>query len=207
MENTDDLFGGATEIKKVAKTSSKEKEVFEVKSKEIALAMKDYLDAKKAADEANAKFAMAEGKIKPYCREKWLQFTKEEGHIPDNFAIRSEEGNELLFIVQKKYKAVKDDRIPAMIETFGEELFQVDEEFVVNPIMIAKYGKQVSSAIMNCADIPDEDKRQIIQKRRKHSIVSDALDKMIQFAEKGKMSLSNFFDEISPTLQLKARGK
>lgn len=205
-KTTPDLFGTA-KTKTIKSVSTDEKQIIITTDKEVANALVDYEKAKKDLATATANKAIAEGIIKPYCRDLFLKQYRENGKKPESFIISNNlNDSSLLYYVSDAYKKIDKERYDYLSDTYGKDVVSDNSTYLVNDKMIQKYGAQISQAITNAKNIPAKDKGDIIEKIESYSIAKGTIEKLKEFAKKAKSSIITLFDEIIPTQGLKARG-
>lgn len=203
---TVDLFAAAVKKPEKKSASKDDKEVILVDDERVAKALAEYEEGKKMEEAGAAKKAEAESIIKPHGKETWLAKYLKEGKRPESFILSNKFGNSMMYIVMDAYKKIDEERKDYLAENYGEDVVETENEYVINPEMIQKYGKAISEAIMKSKDIPTDDKMQIIQVKQKFSVKKGLIDKLKDVAANAKTTIQTIFEEVVPTQQLKPRG-
>lgn len=205
-DNSVDLFATATTVKTSKTAKSDDKLMIEVKDVDVVNAITEYEEAKEAKKNAEAKMKKAESIIKPHANKEWFTILDKTKKRPDSF-ILSNKDKGILYIVMDSYKKLDEERAQYLTETYGEEIVETSHEYTMNLEMVQKYGKEISAAIMGCKGIPDDDKRQIIERVTTYSVKKGTIENLIDLAKKAKTTVQTLFAEIMPTQQLKSRGE
>jgi hypothetical protein len=142
--------------------------------------VKRFADLKNQIDALTGELKMIEGDIKGKGRELFVQEYKRERRTPENFKIQDQTGSSCLFIVMDKYTAVDDEKA-AILKDF-DGLLGENVVYKFNTELVEKYGSVLSELILNCPDIADEDKGNLISGERTYSVNKGSIDRLLQFA-------------------------
>ena len=173
---TTNLFAATTT--KTAAPKKADKKV--VPAHELGDKVKRFADLKNQIDALTGELKMIEGDIKGKGRELFVQEYKRERRTPDNFKIQDQTGSSCLFIVMDKYTAVDDEKA-AILKDF-DGLLGENVVYKFNTELVEKYGSVLSELILNCPDIADEDKGNLISGERTYSVNKGSIDRLLQFA-------------------------
>ena len=173
---TTNLFAATTT--KTAAPKKADKKV--VSAHELGDKVKRFADLKNQIDALTGELKMIEGDIKGKGRELFVQEYKRERRTPDNFKIQDQTGSSCLFIVMDKYTAVDDEKA-AILKDF-DGLLGENVVYKFNTELVEKYASVLSELILNCPDIADEDKGNLISGERTYSVNKGSIDRLLQFA-------------------------
>jgi hypothetical protein len=173
---TTNLFAATTT--KTAAPKKADKKV--LSAHELGDKVKRFADLKNQIDALTGELKMIEGDIKGKGRELFVQEYKRERRTPDNFKIQDQTGSSCLFIVMDKYTAVDDEKA-AILKDF-DGLLGENVVYKFNTELVEKYGSVLSELILNCPDIADEDKGNLISGERTYSVNKGSIDRLLQFA-------------------------
>jgi hypothetical protein len=173
---TTNLFAATTT--KTAAPKKADKKV--VSAHELGDKVKRFADLKNQIDALTGELKMIEGDIKGKGRELFVQEYKRERRTPENFKIQDQTGSSCLFIVMDKYTAVDEEKA-AILKDF-DGLLGENVVYKFNTELVEKYGSVLSELILNCPDIADEDKGNLISGERTYSVNKGSIDRLLQFA-------------------------
>jgi hypothetical protein len=173
---TTNLFAATTT--KTAAPKKADKKV--LSAHELGDKVKRFADLKNQIDALTGELKMIEGDIKGKGRELFVQEYKRERRTPENFKIQDQTGSSCLFIVMDKYTAVDDEKA-AILKDF-DGLLGENVVYKFNTELVEKYGSVLSELILNCPDIADEDKGNLISGERTYSVNKGSIDRLLQFA-------------------------
>jgi hypothetical protein len=173
---TTNLFAATTT--KTAAPKKADKKV--LSAHELGDKVKRFADLKNQIDALTGELKMIEGDIKGKGRELFVQEYKRERRTPENFKIQDQTGSSCLFIVMDKYTAVDEEKA-AILKDF-DGLLGENVIYKFNTELVEKYGSVLSELILNCPDIADEDKGNLISGERTYSVSKGSIDRLLQFA-------------------------
>jgi hypothetical protein len=173
---TTNLFAATTT--KTAAPKKADKKV--LSAHELGDKVKRFADLKNQIDALTGELKMIEGDIKGKGRELFVQEYKRERRTPENFKIQDQTGSSCLFIVMDKYTAVDDEKA-AILKDF-DGLLGENVVYKFNTELVEKYGSILSELILNCPDIADEDKGNLISGERTYSVNKGSIDRLLQFS-------------------------
>lgn len=140
------------------------------------------LMALKATIEAStAELKMIEGDVKGIGRTLFMGEYLTQKRTPENFIIQDEKGATCQFVVMDKYTIV-DETKAAMLDAAGvSDLLEEKIEYKFNADLVAKYGGILSQLIIDCPDISEEDKGNLISGEKSFSIKKGSIDRLLQY--------------------------
>lgn len=208
VKGADALMQLATKKAPAAKKADDKKSYDVSDSIEVSNAIDDYLAKKQEMDSAKAAMEAAGEIVKSHGIELWANEVEKTTKTPESF-ILANHTNGLLFIASDAYKTTNltEEHIAHLQETYGDDIIDIQNKFVINPELLDKYGAVLYEFIQNSKKIADEDRTLLIQVEQKTVIRKGTIDRMFELAKKTKQSVLATFQEIMPTVSLKARGK
>lgn len=192
MNKTTNLFATATKVKETAKKS--EKKV--INAPLLANKVQRYAELKQAIDTATGELKMIEGDIKNVGKDLFMKEYRQQKSTPDNFKIQDETGSSCMFIVMDKYTNV--DETKAGILGQFEGLLAENVVYKFNSELVDKYGAILSELILNCPDIDEADKGNLISGEKTFSVTKGSIDRLMQYD-----SPEAIFELINPIVALK----
>jgi hypothetical protein len=190
--NKTNLFATATKVKETTKKSDKKV----IKAPLLADKVKRYAELKHAIDSATGELKMIEGDIKNIGKDLFMKEYRQQKSTPDNFKIEDETGNTCMFIVMDKYTSV--DEVKAGILGQFEGLLAENVVYKFNADLVEKYGAVLSELILNCPDIEEEDKSNLISGEKTFAVTKGSIDRLMQYD-----SPEAVFELINPIVALK----
>jgi hypothetical protein len=190
--NKTNLFATATKVKETTKKSDKKV----IKAPLLADKVKRYAELKHAIDSATGELKMIEGDIKNVGKDLFMKEYRQQKSTPDNFKIEDETGNTCMFIVMDKYTSV--DEVKAGILGQFEGLLAENVVYKFNADLVEKYGAVLSELILNCPDIDEEDKSNLISGEKTFAVTKGSIDRLMQYD-----SPEAVFELINPIVALK----
>jgi hypothetical protein len=139
---------------------------------------------------------MIEGDIKGIGKKLFMSEYKAQRSTPDNFKIQDETGNSCMFICMDKYTIV--DETKASILANFEGLLAENVVYKFNADLVEKYGAVLSELILNCSDIDDLDKGNLISGEKTFSVAKGSIDRLMQYANPEQV-----YELINPIVALK----
>lgn len=186
------LFATATKVKEPAKKTDKKV----IKAPLLADKVKRYAELKHQIDSATGELKMIEGDIKNVGKDLFMKEYRQQKSTPDNFKIEDETGNTCMFIVMDKYTSV--DEVKAGILGQFEGLLAENVVYKFNADLVEKYGAVLSELILNCPDIEEEDKANLISGEKTFAVTKGSIDRLMQYD-----SPEAVFELINPIVALK----
>jgi hypothetical protein len=186
------LFATSTKVKETAKKP--EKKI--IKAEELSNKIKQFAELKAQIDALTGEIKMIEGDIKVKGKELFLKEYKAIKSTPDNFKIQDETGATCMFICMDKYTIV-DESKAELLRNY-DNLLTENVVFKFNTELVDKYGEVLSNLIMNCQEIEDEDKANLITGEKTFSVTKGSIDRLLQYNNPDEV-----FELINPICSLK----
>ena len=189
---TTNLFATATKVKETAKKTDKKI----INAPELGNKIQRFAELKQLIDSATGELKMIEGDIKGIGKKLFMSEYKQQRSTPDNFKIQDESGNSCMFICMDKYTIV--DETKANILSQYDGLLAENVVYKFNADLVEKYGAVLSELILNCPDIDDLDKGNLISGEKTFSVAKGSIDRLMQYD-----SPEAVFELINPIVALK----
>jgi hypothetical protein len=189
---TTNLFASATKVKETAKKTDKKV----INAPELGNKIQRFAELKQLIDSATGELKMIEGDIKGIGKKLFMSEYKQQRSTPDNFKIQDETGNSCMFICMDKYTIV--DETKASILANFEGLLAENVVYKFNAELVEKYGAVLSELILNCTDIDDLDKGNLISGEKTFSVAKGSIDRLMQYANPEQV-----YELINPIVALK----
>ena len=189
---TTNLFASATKVKETAKKTDKKV----INAPELGNKIQRFAEFKQLIDSATGELKMIEGDIKGIGKKLFMSEYKAQRSTPDNFKIQDETGNSCMFICMDKYTIV--DETKAGILANFEGLLAENVVYKFNADLVEKYGAVLSELILNCSDIDDLDKGNLISGEKTFSVAKGSIDRLMQYANPEQV-----YELINPIVALK----
>ena len=189
---TTNLFATATKVKETAKKTDKKV----INAPELGNKIQRFAELKQLIDSATGELKMIEGDIKGIGKKLFMSEYKQQRSTPDNFKIQDETGNSCMFICMDKYTIV--DETKAGILANFEGLLAENVVYKFNADLVEKYGAVLSELILNCSDIDDLDKGNLISGEKSFSVAKGSIDRLMQYANPEQV-----YELINPIVALK----
>jgi hypothetical protein len=186
------LFATSTKVKETAKKP--EKKI--IKAEDLSDKIKQFAELKAQIDALTGEIKMIEGDIKVKGKELFLKEYKAIKSTPDNFKIQDETGATCMFICMDKYTVV-DESKAELLRNY-DNLLTENVVFKFNTELVDKYGEVLSNLIMNCQEIEDEDKANLITGEKTFSVTKGSIDRLLQYNNPDEV-----FELINPICSLK----
>jgi hypothetical protein len=189
---TTNLFATATKVKETTKKTDKKV----IKAPLLADKVKRYADLKQIIDSATGELKMIEGDIKAVGKDLFMKEYRQQKSTPDNFKIQDDTGNTCMFICMDKYTIVDENKAGILNQFDG--LLAENVVYKFNAELVEKYGQVLSELILNCSDIDDMDKGNLISGEKTFSIAKGSIDRLMQYDNPEQV-----FELINPIVALK----
>jgi len=189
---TTNLFASATKVKETAKKTDKKV----INAPELGNKIQRFAELKQLIDSATGELKMIEGDIKGIGKKLFMSEYSKQRSTPDNFKIQDETGNSCMFICMDKYTIV--DETKASILANFEGLLAENVVYKFNADLVEKYGAVLSELILNCSDIDDLDKGNLISGEKTFSVAKGSIDRLMQYANPDQV-----YELINPIVALK----
>lgn len=189
---TTNLFATATKVKETTKKTDKKV----ISAPLLGNKVQRYAELKQQIDSATGELKMIEGDIKSVGKDLFMKEYRLQKSTPDNFKIQDESGNTCMFICMDKYTIV--DETKASILANFDGLLAENIVYKFNADLVEKYGAILSELILNCPDIDDLDKGNLISGEKTFSVAKGSIDRLMQYDNPEQV-----FELINPIVSLK----
>jgi hypothetical protein len=189
---TTNLFATATKVKETAKKTDKKV----INAPELGNKIQRFAELKQLIDSATGELKMIEGDIKGIGKKLFMSEYKQQRSTPDNFKIQDETGNSCMFICMDKYTIVDETKAGILANFDG--LLAENVVYKFNADLVEKYGAVLSELILNCGDIDDLDKGNLISGEKTFSVAKGSIDRLMQYANPDQV-----YELINPIVALK----
>lgn len=189
---TTNLFATATKVKETAKKTDKKV----INAPELGNKIQRFAELKQLIDSATGELKMIEGDIKGIGKDLFMKEYRQQRSTPDNFKIQDETGNSCMFICMDKYTIVDETKAGILANFDG--LLAENVVYKFNADLVEKYGAVLSELILNCTDIDDLDKGNLISGEKTFSVAKGSIDRLMQYD-----SPEQVFELINPIVALK----
>ena len=189
---TTNLFAAATKVKETIKKTDKKV----LDAPELGSKIQKYAELKQLIDSATGELKMIEGDIKATGKEMFMAEYLKYKNTPDNFKIKDSTGNSCMLIVMDKYTIVDESKAAILGNYDG--LLAENVVYKFNAELVEKYGQVLSELILNCPNIDDIDKGNLISGEKSYSVAKGSIDRLMQFNDPKQV-----FELINPIIALK----
>ena len=189
---TTNLYASATKVKETAKKTDKKV----INAPELGNKIQRFAELKQLIDSATGELKMIEGDIKGIGKKLFMSEYKQQRSTPDNFKIQDETGNSCMFICMDKYTIVDETKAGILANFDG--LLAENVVYKFNADLVEKYGAVLSELILNCSDIDDLDKGNLISGEKTFSVAKGSIDRLMQYANPEQV-----YELINPIVALK----
>ena len=189
---TTNLFATATKVKETTKKTDKKV----IQAPDLGNKVQRYAELKQTIDSATGELKMIEADIKSVGKSFFMREYHNQRSTPDNFKIQDDTGNTCMFICMDKYTIV--DETKAGILGQFEGLLDENVVYKFNAELVEKYGAILSKLIINCKDIDDLDKGNLISGEKTFSVKKGSIDRLMQYDNPDQV-----FELINPIVSLK----
>ena len=189
---TTNLFASATKVKETTKKTDKKV----ISSPILGNKVQKYAELKQLIDSATGELKMIEGDIKAVGKDLFMKEYRTQKSTPDNFKIQDETGNACMFICMDKYTIVDEGKASILGQFDG--LLAENVVYKFNADLVEKYGAVLSELIINCPDIDDLDKGNLITGEKTFSVAKGSIDRLMQYDNPEQV-----FELINPIVALK----
>jgi hypothetical protein len=189
---TTNLFATATKVKETTKKTDKKV----ISAPLLGSKVQRYSELKQLIDSATGELKMIEGDIKNVGKDLFMKEYRQQKSTPDNFKIQDDTGNSCMFICMDKYTIVDENKANILSQYDG--LLTENVVYKFNADLVEKYGAVLSELILNCPDIDDLDKGNLISGEKTFSVAKGSIDRLMQYD-----SPEAIFELINPIVALK----
>ena len=187
LQKGGNLFAQNTKVKETAKKP--EKAVME--APDLENKVQRYAELKALIDASTSELKMIEGDIKQRGRGLFIDHYKAAKLRPESFKIKDNTGASCLMIVMDKYTAVDENKAEILREN---DLLSENVTYK----FVEKYGQILSQLIIDCPEIEEADKGNLISGEICFSVKKGSIDRLMQYD-----SPEAIFDLINPIVSLK----
>jgi hypothetical protein len=189
---TTNLFASATKVKETTKKTDKKV----ISSPILGNKVQKYAELKQLIDSATGELKMIEGDIKAVGKDLFMKEYRTQRSTPDNFKIQDDTGNACMFICMDKYTIVDEGKANILSQYDG--LLAENVVYKFNADLVEKYGAVLSELIINCPNIDDLDKGNLITGEKTFSVAKGSIDRLMQYDNPEQV-----FELINPIVALK----
>jgi hypothetical protein len=189
---TTNLFASATKVKETTKKTDKKV----ISSPILGNKVQKYAELKQLIDSATGELKMIEGDIKAVGKDLFMKEYRTQRSTPDNFKIQDDTGNACMFICMDKYTIVDEGKANILSQYDG--LLAENVVYKFNADLVEKYGAVLSELIINCPEIDDLDKGNLITGEKTFSVAKGSIDRLMQYDNPEQV-----FELINPIVALK----
>ena len=189
---TTNLFATATKVKETTKKTDKKI----IQAPELGNKVQRYAELKQTIDSATGELKMIEADIKSVGKSFFMREYHSQKSTPDNFKIQDDTGNTCMFICTDKYTIV--DETKAGILGQFDDLLDENIAYKFNAELVGKYAEILSKLIINCKQIDDLDKANLISGEKTFSVKKGSIDRLMQYDNPDQV-----FELINPIVSLK----
>lgn len=189
---TTNLFTTATKVKETTKKTDKKV----ISAPSLGSKIQRYAELKETIDSATGELKMIEGDIKAVGKDLFMKEYRSQRSTPDNFKIQDDTGNSCMFICMDKYTLVDENKANILSQYDG--LLNENVVYKFNADLVEKYGAVLSELILNCPDIDDLDKGNLISGEKTFSVAKGSIDRLMQYD-----TPEAIFELINPIVALK----
>jgi hypothetical protein len=189
---TTNLFASATKVKETTKKTDKKV----ISSPILGNKVQRYAELKQLIDSATGELKMIEGDIKAEGKSLFMKEYRTQKSTPDNFKIQDDTGNACMFICMDKYTIVDEGKASILGQFDG--LLAENVVYKFNADLVEKYGAVLSELIINCPEIDDLDKGNLITGEKTFSVAKGSIDRLMQYDNPEQI-----FELINPIVALK----
>jgi hypothetical protein len=197
---TKNLFSKAKD--KAAKVADKKNDKLNIniKGAEFDQNLSQIAKLQEQIDILEAQLSVAQGFVKDAGMKAFVDTYNKTGGYPGSFILSSDSQASIMFIPMDKYIKCDENRFNDLKDVYGDDVVTEKTEFVLNPILVDKYGEVLSNLIENSTDISDDDKAELIQARVAYSVSKGAIEKAFTW---GKGKVADFIRDIQPIFAMK----
>jgi len=151
-------------------------------------------------DLLESQLAMSQGYVKDAGMKAFIDAYTKTGGYPGSFILSSDSQASIMFVPSDRYIKCDENRFNDLKDSYGDDVVTEKTEFVLNPILVDKYGEVLSNLIENSLDINDDDKSELIQAKVTYSVSKGSIEKAFTW---GKGKVADFISDIQPIFALK----
>ena len=103
---------------------------------------------------------------------------------------------------QYTHRNLKIFPVSLNLSKYGEDIIEENIVYKLNNEMVNKYADIISELIINCNDIKEEDKFNIITSSTEYSIKKGTIDELYTLNEKYQIPVNEIYSDIKPVESL-----
>jgi hypothetical protein len=183
------LFSSAKKVDKKESKPAKQSLEITPKIKEILTALSE---AKTQFKTWEGKKKIAEGALKPYAIELYLNECKIQRRHIGSFQL-----GDVLVMVQDRYGTIQED-VATVVEDNFPGIIVRTTEYLFDQEVLAKYFDEISESLQE-SGIPQEDLEKLLLRKEVISVAKGAIEKLPTYGDK----MGDLFTAISPVIAFK----
>jgi anti-anti-sigma regulatory factor len=138
--------------------------------------------------------------IKTKSQEEFVKLYKETGKYPGSFNMVAGTSS-VMVVPTDRYIKIDEERHNELQETYGEEIVEQKNTYLMDTEMVEKYGEVISELIMKSKKIVEEDKAKLIYVTTSYTVKKGTISSLIEKFK--KFSMTTIIEDIRPVFQLK----
>jgi hypothetical protein len=182
-----------TKVKEVASVKKSKHEIHTISGTDCA----EYVELKNVIENATGKLKMLESRLKEEVKSIFIEKYNSSGKCPDNFKIQDDSGKNLLGIVMDKYISCDATKYEVLAMT---NLVEQKTTFTFNSELLNKYQSVIENLLVNCSEIEDKDKENLIEGVLSFNVKKGAIEELSKSKD---YSVQELYELIQPIMQLK----
>lgn len=196
----------ATNLFKAAKSESapkaKKSDKLEVivKDKDLEANIKKLAKVNEQLDSLAAEAKELTNEIKPRLQEEFIKQYNKDGKYPGSFNLVAGSSS-VMVIPTDRYITIDKERKEELVETYGKEIAEEKDTYIMDAEMIEKYGDIISELILKCKKIAEEDKAKLIRVETKYTVKKGTISVLLEKFK--KFSITDLVEDIRPVFQMK----
>jgi hypothetical protein len=186
---------------KPAETKAKpKKSEVEINDFQFQTSLSRLAEVNQQIDNLNAEVVELTDIVKKRSTEEFIKIYESSKKYPGSFNIISGTSS-LMFVPTDRYIKIDEERYNDLQTTYGEEMVEKTDTYTMDTKLVEKYGQIISDLIINCSDIEEIDKANLISVATNYSVKKGTISTILEkFKEH---SLETVFEDIRPVITLK----
>ena len=188
---------------KTAKANPEKK----VASKEKVSIQVDYLSheierlakIQEEIDLLSAEAKLLHEQVKDAGINEFVNLFESSSKYPGSFNIESENAS-VMFIPSDRYSKIDEERSNELTKKYGEGIVEESTTYIMDSILIEKYGEVISDLILNSKKIEDSDKDKLISAKVDYSITKGTISVLNEY---NLYDMKEIISDIKPVFMLK----
>jgi hypothetical protein len=200
MDTKDTPFG---KIKQTfSKTDKKiEKIIVEDEGKEdFDYHLTKFIELKAQIEQLKTELELSENIVKTTGIRKFNERYEQIGKYPGTFNLCSDTGESILFVPTDRYLKCDQAKGQELKETYCDDVVTEKVNYIMNPELVEKYAKTISTFIETSPEISDEDRNSVIQASVSYSISKGAIENATKWSNG---DITSYIEDIQPVFTLK----